>query len=193
MIDIVRLADHHRTGVFSSGTALLDDFLRNEAYFESGDYGTTWVVVSEAGSPEVIAFYTLLYPYELSDSDDASLALPAVELLCLAVDKAHQGTGVGTKILRGLIDRILEVQDEYAINLLLLVAISSRVRAWYFSRGLGFHTADAPQDRMTLYLPVVEMRGLRESDPDWDEKRYTLPTFTWPLSFVEEEDNSETL
>ena len=188
MTDIVRLADHHRTGVFSSGSALLDDFLRNEAYLETGDYGTTWVVVPEAGSPEVIAFYTLLYPYELSDADEASLALPAVELLCLAVDKAHQGTGVGTKILRGLIDRILEVQKEYAIDLLLLVALSARVRAWYLSRGLGFHTAEAPQDRMTLYLPVSEMHGVRGSDPDWDQKRYTLPPFTWPLPLTENED-----
>ena len=181
MTDIVRLADHHRTGVFSSGTALLDDFLRNEAYSETGDYGTTWVVVPESGSSDVITFYTLLYPHELSDADDASLVLPAVELLCLAVDKPHQGTGIGTKILRGLIDRILEVQDEYEIDLLLLVAISARVRAWYLSRDFGFHTADAPQDRMTLYLPVTEMRGLRESDLDWDTKRYTLPPFTWPL------------
>ena len=189
MTDAVRLADHHRTGVFSSGVALLDDFLRNEAYLETGDYGTTWVVVPEATSPEVIAFYTLLYPYELSDADDASLALPAVELLCLAVDTAYQGTGVGTRILRGLIDQILAVQEEYAINLLLLVAISARVRAWYLSRGLGFHTAATPQDRMTLYLSVSEMRDLRDSDLGWDEKRYTLPPFAWlpPLTVKSEE------
>ena len=177
-MDIVRLADHHRTGAFSSDTPLLDGFLRNEAYDE--DYGTTWVLVPEWNSGDVIAYYTLNYPYELGDADDASLALPAVELTCLAVDKRHQGTGIGTKILVGLADRILNSLDEYPIDLLLLVALSSRVRAWYFSRGLGFQAAEAPQDRMTLFAAVNEMRRLRAGDPQRFNSACVLPPFPWP-------------
>ena len=33
---------------------------------------------------------------------------------------------------------------------------------------------------MTLYVPVVEMRRLRESDPEWLENRCLLPPFPWP-------------
>lgn len=181
MVHIVSLADHHLTNAFSCGAPLLDDFLRSEAYSEDEDYGTTWVVVSEPDAQEVIAYFTLVYPYELGDEDDEALALPAVELLCLAVDSRYKNKGIGAKILRGLIDRILDSQDKYPLNLLLLVAISPKVRAWYLSRGLGFLVADTPQDRMTLYLPTVEMRRLRDTDPQWHEKRYTLPQFFWPL------------
>ena len=176
-MDIVRLADYHRTGAFSSGTPDLDDFLRNQAYDE--DYGTTWVLVPERNSPEVAAFYTLNYPYELADDDDDVLDNPAVELTVLAVDSKYQGTGVGTRILRGLFDRVLDSLDEYPIDLLLLVSLP-KARKWYLSRGLGFQAAASPSDGMTLYVPVVEMRHLRESDPEWLENRYLLPSFPWP-------------
>lgn len=178
LVDIVRLADHHRTGLFSSATPLLDDFLRNQAYDE--DYGTTWVVVPERNAADVIAYYTLNYPYELGDADDEALALPALELTCLAVDKRHQATGIGTKILAGLADRILDSLDEYPIDLLVLVALSPMVRSWYLSRGMGFQAAAAPQDRMTLFAPVTEMRRLREGDPQWPREAYALPPFLWP-------------
>jgi len=177
-MNIVRLADHHRTGAFSSDTPLLDSFLRSEAYDE--DYGTTWVLVPERTSGDVIAFYTLNYPYELGDADDDALALPAVELTCLAVDKQHQGTGVGTNILLGLVDRVLNSLDDYPIDLLLLVALSAKVRAWYLNRGLGFQIAEAPQDRMTLFVAVKEMRRLRAGDPQRFKGAYVLPPSPWP-------------
>ena len=180
MVDIVRLADHHRTGAFSSGTPPLDHFLCNEAYNENGDYGTTWVVVPAVNSPDVIAFYTLSYPYELGPGDDQALARPAIELSWLAVDKQHQGMGIGTKILRGLIDRILDSLDDYPVDLLLLVAISPKVRGWYLSRNLGFLTAESPEDHLTQYLLVRDMRELRNTDSQWHEKRYELPPFPWP-------------
>ncbi len=176
-MDIVRLADHHRTGAFSSGSPDLDDFLRNQAYDE--DYGTTWVLVPERNSPEVIAFYTLNYPYELGDQDDDVLDNPAVELTVLAVDSKYQGTGIGTRILRGLFDRILNSLYEYPIDLLLLVSLP-KARRWYLSRGLGFQAAASPSDRMTLYVPVVDMRRLREDDSGWSEEMYLLPPFPWP-------------
>ncbi len=176
-MDIVRLADHHRTGAFASSSPDLDDFLRNQAYDE--DYGTTWVLVPERNSPEVIAFYTLNYPYELGDDDNDVLDNPAVELTVLAVDSKYQGTGIGTRILRGLFDRILNSLDEYPIDLLLLVSLP-KARRWYLSRGLGFQAAASPLDKMTLYVPVVEMRRLRESDPEWLENMCSLPPFPWP-------------
>ena len=186
----MRLADHHHTGAFSSGTPLLDDFLRDQAYLEDEGYGTTWVVVPDPDSQEVIAFYTLLYPYEAGDKDGDVLRASAVELLCLAVDTRHQNRGVGTKILRGLTDRILDSQDEYPIDLLLLVAISPSVREWYLSRGLGFRTAPSPQDRMTQYLPLSEMGRVRDADPQWHERRHTLPEFFWSVARVNDADRT---
>lgn len=182
MAYIERLADHHCTGMFSSGTPLLDDFLRNEAYQEDKDYGITWVVVPERGSTEVLAFYTLLYPYELAEEDGMVLALPAIELLCLAVDTKYQKAGIGTKIIRGVVDRVLESLDEYPVELLLLVAISGKVRTWYLSRELGFRSAESPADRMTLYATINDMRQKRDTDPQWLAKCYTLPSFFWPLT-----------
>lgn len=176
-MDIVRLADHHHTGAFSSGNPDLDDFLRNQAYDE--DYGSTWVLVPERNAPDVIAFYTLNYPYELGDDDDDVLDNPAVELTILAVDSKYQGTGIGTRILRGLFDRILNSLDEHPIDLLLLVSLP-KARRWYLSRGLGFQAAESPSDRMTLYASVVEMRRLREDDSGWSEEMYSLPPFPWP-------------
>lgn len=190
MAYIERLADHHRTGAFSSETPLLDDFLRNEAYFGDEDYGITWVVVPERGSAEVMAYYTLVYPYEPTEKDDASLADPSLELRCLAVDTRYQNTGVGTRILRGLIDRILDSLDDYPIKSLLLVAFSLRARAWYLRRSLGFQSAKSPADRMTLYVSIADLRRLRDADPLWDEERYTLPEFFWRTFSVSAEDET---
>ena len=191
MVYIERLADHHRTGTFSCGITLLDNFLRKEAYLEDEYYGITWVVVPERGSDEVMAFYTLIYPYELGEEDDETLAVPAIELSCLAVDTRHQGTGIGTDILRGLADRILDSLDDYPVELLLLVAISRDVRAWYLSRNLGFRSAEAPADRMTLYATINDLRRLRDVDPDWDENRYTLPQFFWRVGFSDSTNEAE--
>ena len=106
--------------------------------------------------------------------------LPALELTCLAVDWRYQRQGIGTWLLRGLIDRIAELWDDYPVDLLVLVALSEKSRSWYLSRGLGFQTAPAPPDRITQFLPVNEMRRLRAADPLWPEKRETLPPFPWP-------------
>lgn len=188
---IERLADHHRTGTFSSNTPLLDNFLRHEAYSEDEEYGITWVVIPEPNSSEVMAFYTLVYPYELGEEDDEALAVPAIELSCLAVDIRYQGMGVGTRILRGLANCILDSLDDYPVELLLLVAISMQVRAWYFSRNLGFRSAEAPADRMTLYATINDLRHLRDTDPDWDANRYTLPQFFWRVGFSDSTNEAE--
>lgn len=189
MAHIERLADHHRTGTFSCGITLLDNFLRNEAYLEDEYYGITWVVVPERDSGEVMAFYTLVYPYELDAEDDEVLDAPAIELRCLAVDTRYQGTGVGTGILRGLADRILDSLDDYPIELLLLVAISRRVRAWYLS--LGFRSTETPENRMTLYATINDLRRLRDADPDWNESRYTLPQFFWYIDVSDSAEETE--
>ena len=202
VVYIERLADHHRTGAFSCGTPELDNFLRNEAYSGDEYYGITWVVVPDGGSGEVMAFYTLVYPYELDEEDDEALnlpsvelAVPALELQCLAVDTRYQGTGIGTRLLRGLADRILNSLDEYPIKLLLLVAISRKVRAWYLSRNLGFRSTASPVDRMILYATISDLRRLRDADPDWDKNRYTLPHFFWYIdvsgSAAEAESDAE--
>jgi GNAT superfamily N-acetyltransferase len=190
---IERLADHHRTGAFSCGITPLDNFLRNEAYLEDEYYGITWIVVPERGSSEVMAFYTLVYPYELDEEEDEALVVPAIELRCLAVDTRYQGTGIGTRILRGIADRILDSLDDYPIELLLLVAISRQVRAWYLSRSLGFRSTDIPENRMTLYATINDLRRLRDADPHWGQKRYTLPPFFWyiEVSGSAEEAESE--
>jgi len=188
---IERLTDHHRTGAFSSGITPLDNFLRNEAYLEDEYYGITWVVVPERGSGEVMAFYTLVYPYELDEEDDEALALSAIELRCLAVDTRYQGTGVGTRILRGLADRILDSLDDYPIELLLLVAISRQVRAWYFSRSLGSRSTETPENRMTLYATINDLRRLRDADPVWDKNRYTLPPFFWRVDVSSSAEDAE--
>ncbi len=125
-------------------------------------YGETWVQVPHPRSVVVEAYYTICPdPVQLVEEEfDDSIAANVVVLNRLAVDKAHQGRGVGRSILLRIIDQTIDAANKYNIDALLLDALDDEVRDWYLGLAFGFQPI-TPNSRRLL-LPVAAMRLLRK-------------------------------
>jgi GNAT superfamily N-acetyltransferase len=78
--------------------------------------------------------------------------VPAMVLGRLAVDKAHQGQGLGTGLLRDALLRTMQAADIAGIRAILVHAISESVKRFY--EGYGF--VASPLDPMTVMITVAE-------------------------------------
>jgi len=71
----------------------------------------------------------------------------------LAVDRAHQGTGLGSALLRDALLRTLTVAETVGIRAILLHAISQEAKRFYLHHSL----AESPVDPMTMMITVADV------------------------------------
>ena len=80
--------------------------------------------------------------------------VPVMVLGRLAVDRAHQGQGLGAGLLRDAILRILQAAEIVGIRAILVHAISDQAKRFYEHHGV----VESPIEPMTLMITVAEAR-----------------------------------
>jgi predicted N-acetyltransferase YhbS len=81
--------------------------------------------------------------------------IPVVVLARLAVDRSHQGQGLGRALFRDAARRVVQAADTIGIRGIVVHAISEEARKFYIA--LGFDPC--PTERMTLVATLRDIRA----------------------------------
>ena len=158
------LGRHHLLERFQCGEAALDDWLKRYARAaQASDSARVFVSTLEDGVT-VVAYYALaaaeVAPNEATaralKGQPAARAVPAILLARLAVDRAHQGAGVGRSMLQDALGRCIEAADAIGARVLLVHAKHDAARKWY----LQFGFEESPTDPLHLLLLMKDVRRL---------------------------------
>ncbi len=79
--------------------------------------------------------------------------VPVMVLGRLAVDRAHQGTGLGVALLRDALLRTLQAGEVAGIRAVLLHAVSDEAKRFYLHHGF----AESPIDPMTMMITLGDI------------------------------------
>jgi GNAT superfamily N-acetyltransferase len=152
------LGIQHQIGDFSSGVASLDEWLKRRALANQASGAARSFVVCEGD--KVVGYYALA-------SGAVNLAatpgrfrrnmpnpIPIVVLARLAIDRAHQGRGLGRALARDSARRVVNAADVIGIRGILVHAISEEAKAFYLR--LGFDPS--PIEPMTLMVTLADLR-----------------------------------
>ena len=152
------LGTQHQIADFSSGVTSLDEWLKRRAIANQASGAARTFVVCEVD--KVVGYYALA-------SGAVSLAatpgrfrrnmpdpIPIVVLARLAVERSHQGRGLGRALVRDSARRVVNAADVIGIRGILVHAISEEAKAFYLR--LGFDPS--PIEPMTLMVTLANLR-----------------------------------
>jgi GNAT superfamily N-acetyltransferase len=154
-------ARHDRTA-FDSGEPALDAWLRDHAGQASRRDGARTYVAAEGA--RVVGYYSLCaFSVECADAPATIRAgrqpIPAILLARLAVDRAHQGRGLGSLLLLDALFVAAAVSERIGARVLALHALHEKAAGFYAAH--GFRPFDS--DPLTLYLPMRDVRRTLDS------------------------------
>jgi len=153
------LTDRHDCSDFDCGREALDTWLKGRALRNQASGASRTFVVCESG--RVVAYYALASSAVATELATGRLRrnmpdpIPVVVLARLAVDRSHQGQGLGRALLHDAGRRVLHAADAIGIRGLLVHALDED--AWAFYRRLGFDPALL--DPMTLMITLADLRA----------------------------------
>lgn len=153
------LGTQHQVGDFNSGVASLDEWLKRRALANQASGAARTFVVCEA--KKIVGYYALasgavsvvVAPgrFRRNMPDPILVAV----LGRLAVDRAHQGRGLGRALVRDAARRIVHAADTIGIRGILVHAISPEAKIFYL--GLGFEPS--PIEPMTFMVTLADVRN----------------------------------
>ena len=127
----------------------------------------TFVTCSIEDRQRVVGFYSLAASAVALDAAPGPVRrnmpdpIPVVLLGRLAVDRGHQGGGLGASLLKDAVSRVAGVADTIGVRALLVHALDDSAAAFY--RRFGFTAA--PIDPDTLFLSIQQIRAsLQKAD-----------------------------
>jgi GNAT superfamily N-acetyltransferase len=128
--------------------------------------GSARVFVTTTDGVTVVGYYALaaaqIAPSEAVPSvlrgEPAQRPVPAVLLARLAIDRAHQGVGLGRSLLQDAVLRVLQAADPVGVRAMLVHAKHDAARAWYEQYGFEL----SPTDPLHLMLLVKDVRAFVE-------------------------------
>jgi GNAT superfamily N-acetyltransferase len=151
-----KLSAEHDLSGFDSGEPTLDDWLRRRA-LQNEESGASRTYVVRAGG-RVAGYYTLAVGaiahaqapgrFRRSMPDP----VPAMVLGRLAVDRAYQGSGIGTGLLRDAMLRTAQAADIAGIRVILVHAISTTAKRFYDR----YSFVASPFDPLTVMITLGE-------------------------------------
>lgn len=152
------ISDTHDLDAFDSGEESLDHWLKERARKSEGDYAARTYVVCEGDT--VIGYYCLASgavarasaakPMQRNMPDP----VPVMILGRLAIDKHHQGQGIGQALLKDAILRTLAVSEQVGVVALLAHALHEQAKRFY----LRYEFLESPLDPLTVMLPLKKVR-----------------------------------
>ncbi len=151
MVQILLLSGHHDRKTFDCGNHLLNNWLATTAnQHRQKGISTTYVAAETTSSATIFGFYSIsvaeLRNDEVPDAWKNKLPqkVPVFRIGRLAVDSAHQGTGLGRLLLANAISRVTRIAGEVGGIGLIVDAKPSAVE---FYRRYGFEQMeDHPQN-----------------------------------------------
>ncbi len=152
------LAEHDLES-FSCGQASLDEWLRRRALPNQKAGASRTYVVAEG--ERVVAYYALasgaLACVEATGKLRRNMPdpIPMVILGRLAIDRSHQGQGLGRALFRDAALRVLSAADVIGVRGLLVQAISDEGAAFYQALGLE----PSVSEPRTLMVPLADLRA----------------------------------
>lgn len=153
------ITSDHRVDGFESGKAPLDDWLRAHAVENEGRASRTFVV-TDAGR-DVQGYYTLATGSVTRQEVPRKLRqnlpnpVPVMVLGRLAIDRQHQGKGLGPALLKDAMSRTLRVSLEAGVRALIVHAIDDDAVTFYAKYGFQVF----PPETQTLFLPIETLHA----------------------------------
>jgi GNAT superfamily N-acetyltransferase len=155
----IPLVREHDRSDFDCGEPSLNAWLQNRAWQnEQSGPSRTYVICAD---PSVIGYYSLSAGALLRDAAPKRLQrnapdpIPVVLLGRLAVDRRHQGQGIGKALLQDAILRVLQAAQIIGVSILVVEAISVEAKRFYVEYGF----IECPTRPMTLCLPLAPLRA----------------------------------
>lgn len=131
------IARSHRLERFDCGAAELNEFLLRHAW-ASHQSGSARTFVATTGNGDVVGFYSLAASQVLHADAPARMQkgvarhpVPVVLLARLAVDRAWQGKGQGSALLKDAILRVLGAAEGIGIRAILVYAKDEAAMSFY--------------------------------------------------------------
>lgn len=153
------LTAEHPLGGFDSGVSSLDDWLRRRALQNQASGASRTFLVCDAG--KVVAYYALAASAVAPDAAPGRFRrnmpdpIPVVVLARLAINRDHQGRGLGRALFQDAANRVIHAADAIGIRGLLVHAISEEAKAFYVRLGLD----PSPLETMTLMTTVADLKA----------------------------------
>lgn len=148
------LTSEHRLEGFDCGEPALNDWLTRRALCnQAAGTSRTWIVTDEP-TGVVVAYYASSAASVMRAAAPRRIArdqpseLPAILLGRMAVDRRHQGGGLGGAMLKHFMKKAIEVSEMVGVRLVLVHAKDERVKDFY--RHHGF--TESPIDPLTLMM-----------------------------------------
>ena len=157
------LGKHHRLDDFDCGEPALDDWLKRHALSAQAS-GSARVFVTTVDDRETVVGYYALAAAQVAPEEATARALkgqprarpvPAILLARLAVDREHQGAGLGRSLLQDVLLRCVEAADAIGARVLLVHAKHDAAKAWYGQ--FGFE--ESPTDPLHLMMLMKDVRA----------------------------------
>jgi GNAT superfamily N-acetyltransferase len=160
------LARHHELEGFACGEPALDEWLKKYARAAQASESARVFVTTEVDVAAVVGYYALaaaqVEPADATQRARKGLAsrrpVPAILLARLAVDRRHQGIGVGRSILQDVLLRCVEAADAIGVRVLLVHAKHAYARDWYLQHGFE----ESPTDELHLMMLMKDVRAFIE-------------------------------
>lgn len=154
LLALVPISAGHDLTAFDSGVDTLDDWLRRRARANQISGASRTYVVADGD--RVVAYYCLASGALAAGAAPGAIRrnmpdpIPVVVLGRLAIDRAWQGQGLGSALLRDAVLRTTEAAHILGIRGLVVHAISDAARAFYEHHGFTV----SPTQPMTLILSL---------------------------------------
>lgn len=157
--------DRHDAAEFSCGHDTLDRWLSR--YAGQGERrDATRSFVTTADGRTVIGYYTVvagqLEHREATATTRRGLSrhfpIPVAVLARLAVDRRHQGQGLGAALLADALARVRRASNEIAVRAVVVHAIDDRATAFYAR--YGFHSLAASPRTLMVTLREIAAAAL---------------------------------
>jgi GNAT superfamily N-acetyltransferase len=151
------ITSDHDVSQFDCGVPELDDWLKRRALQNETARASRTYVVTSGG--RVVAYYALATGAIAQASATGRVRrnmpepVPVMVLGRLAVDRAFQGLGLGSALLRDALLRTLGAAEVAGCRAMLLHAISEDAKRFYVKHGF----AESPLDPMTLMIPLADV------------------------------------
>jgi GNAT superfamily N-acetyltransferase len=153
-------ADHHKD-TFDSGEPTLDEWLKRRALANQVSGASRTYVACEEDK-RVVGYYAFASGALAQTGAPGRFRrnmpdpIPVVVLARLAVDRNHQGRGLGRALFRDAAHRVAQAAGTIGIRGMVVHAISEDARRFYIA--LGFDPC--PAEAMTLVVTLPDIRAI---------------------------------
>jgi GNAT superfamily N-acetyltransferase len=152
-----RITSEHDVSGFDCGVPALDDWLKRRALQNESSRASRTFVVTAGG--RVVGYYALATGGISQAAATGRVRrnmpepIPVMVLGRLAVDRAYQGSGLGSALLRDALLRTLAAAEVAGIRAVLLHAISEDAKRFYGRHGF----MESPLDPMTMMISLADV------------------------------------